>query len=116
MDELFEEIKECISRCRSKPAIVEGKKDKEALEELGFMDIIEIDGPLFKVVEYIEGRRIKNIMILTDLDPEGKRLYSKLKGPLQDRGIKIDDALRNLLWKSQVRQIEGLATHLKNIS
>ena len=86
--------------------IVEGKKDKQALEAFGFTHIIALEQrPLFVVVESIEG---KEIQILTDLDSEGKKLYSILSHELQKRGVRINNLLRNQLFKTALRHIEGL--------
>ncbi len=50
-------------------------------------------------------------MILTDLDSEGKKLYGKLKKQLSNFGIKIDNELRDLLFKTKLRQIEGMKNY-----
>jgi len=91
--------------------IVEGKKDEEALRKIGFLGkIMTLKGrPLYKVVESVKENEV---MILTDLDKEGKRLYSILSKGLRDRGIKIDNRLRELLFKTKLRQIEGIDTYL----
>ena len=53
-------------------------------------------------------------MILTDLDKEGKKLFGKLNKELQRRGVKVDNALRLLLFKTGITEIEGLDTYIKN--
>ncbi len=104
-------MEEIIAKIRSKPAIVEGIKDKKALEALGFKNIIVLNSrPIYKVVE---GIKSKEVMILTDLDKEGKKLYSQLSEELSRNGIKIDNRFRNYLFKNtKLRQIEGLAKYL----
>ncbi len=89
--------------------IVEGVNDKKALEKLGFRRVREIDGPLYKVVEGIDE---KEVVLLTDLDHGGKRLYHLLKKDLVRRGVRIDDKLRVLLLKSKLKQVEGLANYV----
>lgn len=113
MDETILEILECIERSLEKPVLVEGKKDKAALEQLGFIDVTILDGPLYKMVEKIQEKNINSIILLTDLDSEGRKLYSKLKSSFEERGVKVDDELRNLLWKSDLRQVEGLSNYLE---
>lgn len=91
--------------------IVEGIKDKKSLEALGFHKITILNKPLFEIVESITE---KHVVILTDLDKEGKKLYSKLKKELTRNGVLIDDKLRMLLFKTDISHIEGLATYVKN--
>lgn len=102
--------------------IVEGKKDKAALRNLGLTNVVTLEGPLFenveRIVESISGARKKqnNAIILTDLDPEGKKLYSRLKKDLSERGVEIDDRFREFLFrKTKLRQIEGMDTYLENL-
>lgn len=93
------------------PVIVEGSNDKKALEELGLSNIIILKGkPLYKLVESID---YKEVAVLTDLDEEGKKLYHELRQEFSQRGVMINDRLRILLFKTQLRQIEGLANYLE---
>lgn len=110
---VIEEMLSLIEKEKNSLVIVEGKKDKIALEELGFTNIIILDKPLYEVVEQVND---KGVILLTDLDKEGKLLYSKLKKEFDRRGIAIDNKLRNLLFKTELRQIEGLTSYLKKIT
>ena len=89
--------------------IVEGKKDKIALLKLGIKNIFPLNGkPLYKFVEEISEFK-KPVLILTDLDKEGRLFYSRLKHNLQKRGIKIKDGFRRFLFKkTKVTVIESL--------
>jgi 5S rRNA maturation endonuclease (ribonuclease M5) len=89
--------------------IVEGPKDKESLCKLGMSDIMTLRGkPLFKVVERAAALT-DEVLILTDLDEEGKKIYGRLKADLQKHGVRIDDRFRHFLFKeTDLRQIEGL--------
>ena len=95
--------------------IVEGKKDKKALQNFGIKNIIELNKkPLFEIIENISNNNEKCI-ILTDLDKHGKELYGKLNSGLQQNGIKVDNNFRNFLFKhTKLRQIEGLETYAIN--
>ncbi|MBI2144559.1 toprim domain-containing protein [Candidatus Woesearchaeota archaeon] len=92
--------------------IVEGKKDKAALEKLGVGGgtvFVLNKQPLFAVAEGIAAN-YKRAAILTDLDSEGKKLYGRLNTQLQQLGVKVDNRLRNFLFKNtKLRQVEGLA-------
>ena len=92
--------------------IVEGKKDKAALNKLGIKNVVSISRkPLYV---FIEGIKAKEVIILTDLDPTGKKLYSILKHKLQAKGIKVDNYFREYLFRnSKITQIEGLFNYLK---
>lgn len=92
--------------------IVEGKKDKVALEKFGIVNVIELNKkPLFHIVEEVSSSN-NECIILTDLDKEGKEIYGKLSSDLQRHGIKIDNKLRNFLFKhTNLRQIEGIDSY-----
>lgn len=91
--------------------IVEGKKDLTALKKIGFTNVIQLKGPLFEAVENVSSRT-KVVCILTDLDNEGKKIYSELSKGLTRNGVKIDNTLRNFLFKkTTLRQIEGMTSY-----
>lgn len=94
--------------------IVEGKKDKIALEKLGISNVIELNKkPLFQIVEEIADFNDECI-ILTDLDKKGKEIYGKLNSNLQKNGVKVDNKFREFLFRhTKLRQIEGLTAYLE---
>lgn len=96
---LIEQKKDILTLC-------EGKRDVIALHALGFTNVRELNAALYKVVEGIEKGTC--IQILTDLDSEGKKLYSVLSSDLKQRGVHIDNELREALFRTELRQIEGL--------
>ena len=109
-----EDIGEWVKKLRDsqKLILVEGKKDKSALEKLDIVNVKTLKEPLFKAVETIADK-YKEVIILTDLDKEGKKLYAKLNRDFQMRGIKVDHFFREFLFKNtKLRQIEGLTTYL----
>ena len=97
--------------------IVEGARDKASLLKLGIENIITLHGkPLFNVVERVALETDK-CLILTDLDEEGKKIYSRLRTDLQKHGVKIDDRFRHFLFKeTELRQIEGLFRYVQRNS
>jgi len=107
-------MKEWLEKLRNskKLIIVEGKKDKSALEKLGIKNVVAISRkPLYSFIECINA---KEVIILTDLDRTGKKLFSILKHNLQAKGIKVDNYFREYLFKSsKITQIEGLYHYLK---
>ncbi len=95
--------------------IVEGKKDRVALNKLGISNIVELNKkPLFQIVEEISGFN-EECIILTDLDKKGKELFGKLSSDLQSHGVKINNKFRVFLLRdTKLRQIEGIDTYLEN--
>ncbi|PIN73015.1 hypothetical protein COV22_01675 [Candidatus Woesearchaeota archaeon CG10_big_fil_rev_8_21_14_0_10_47_5] len=88
--------------------IVEGIRDKRALKTLGFRHVFTINKPLYALAEEVASC-YKQVIILTDLDAEGKRLYRRLKRELQRLGVRIEDGFRlAILRHTKIRQIEGL--------
>ncbi len=110
-----EELNEELSKLKdsNKLIIVEGKKDRIALEKLGFKNIAELSKkPLFQIIEDISNEH-KECIILTDLDKKGKELYGKLNSGLSRLGVKVDNRFREFLQKNtRLSHIEGLFTYL----
>ena len=115
---LAAEFKQLTQRMLDSDAaiIVEGKKDKVALEKLGIPGsrITALDQrPIFVVAEAVASG-YREVAILTDLDSEGKKLYGNLNTLLQRLGVRVDNNLRNFLFKStKLRQIEGIANFIQ---
>ncbi|MBN1157592.1 toprim domain-containing protein [Candidatus Woesearchaeota archaeon] len=110
MDTISEWVEE-INKS-DKLIIVEGKKDLGALRGVGIRNRVEtLDGnPLYKVAE--DTAPYKYIIILTDLDKEGRKIYGRLSAYLQSHGCEIDNRFREfLLKKTKLRQIEGIKTY-----
>ncbi len=115
MSDLQQDIMNLLKNLENKVVIVEGKKDEAALRELGVENIVSLNGPLFAVIETVASLN-REVVILTDLDKEGKELYGKLSSGLKRLGVKIDDSFREFLFKNtKLRQIEGITTYLKHM-
>ena len=96
----------CKLRDCNKLIIVEGKKDKESLARFGIANVITCASSSQLVIEKI---REKEVIILTDLDKEGKKHYAILRSELQKRKIKIDNRFREFLFrKTDISHIEGI--------
>ena len=92
--------------------IVEGLKDIRALKALGVSNIIQLKQPLYAVVEEVAAKA-KEVAILTDLDDKGRELYHTLSVGLQRHGVKINNRLREFLFKTKLSHVEGLSTYLE---
>jgi len=113
---MIRDIKRQIEKAKQSKRliIVEGKKDKQALEKLGFENekiFLLNNGKSIKRNIEIINEMARNVIILTDFDKKGKELYKKLKQDLGQMSIKIDNSLRNSLSK-QVSHIQGLANFI----
>jgi len=110
--ELREELEH--AKKRGFLVLVEGKNDKKAFEELGFENVFAIDKmPHYRVVEEAV-KRAKDVMIMTDLDKEGKKLYRYFNHHLCQNGVRVHNQLREFMFKNtQLRQMEGLVNYLK---
>lgn len=94
----------------SRPIIVEGKKDRKALDGFNIKNIIILDRALYEIIEMVSDK-FDSVIILTDLDKAGRKLYSQLASEFGKRGIFIEDKYREFLFKkTSLTQIEGL-TH-----
>lgn len=96
-----------------KAIIVEGMKDRRALETLGIGNIHVLNKkPVYAVIEEVAARS-KQAIILTDFDKTGKQLYGKLSSGLQHLGVEIDNRFREFLYKEKISHIEGLARYFE---
>ncbi|MBW2980003.1 toprim domain-containing protein [Candidatus Woesearchaeota archaeon] len=113
-----EEIKKEIEKLKNSDNIimVEGIKDKRALNHLGLKNIVTLSRkPIFSIIEELS-KKNKKITILTDFDKKGKELYGKLNSGLQKLGVKVDNHFREFLQKNtRVSHIEGLVSYLNKI-
>lgn len=110
-ENILREIENTINS--NKLIIVEGKKDRFALEKLGFNKIFTLNNgkPIKRNAEIISDMS-KDAIILTDFDKKGREIYDKLNHELSQVGVRIDNKLRNHLAK-KVSHIQGLASFIK---
>lgn len=116
--DLIEDLHHYIEKIKDSGVfiIVEGVKDKDALRELGILNVFALNRmPLYKVVEIV-AKKAQECMILTDLDSEGKKLYAKLNHDLQRHGVRVDNSFREFLFRhTSLRQIEGISKYIRRI-
>lgn len=110
-DDVINEMYREIENCRHLPVLVEGPRDVRSLEKLGFLNIVRLDKPLFAMVEQLEGE--EELLILTDLDDQGRKLYKYFYDEFARRGVRVNNRLRLLIFQTPIRHIEGLARFLE---
>lgn len=98
--------------------IVEGTTDVSALRSMGIdSSIFAICGlPLYVVVEKAVSLN-RRVIILTDLDIEGTKIFRYLYHNLTRLGVKVDMRFRKYLINAlSVRTIEELGNHYRNLN
>jgi len=99
--------------------IVEGRKDADALNVLGFRKVFTINKIGVSLREIIEkivnniGRKDK-VCILTDFDKKGKQLYKTIKKEMASMSVRIDSSLRKVLLIMGISHIEGLDSFVES--
>jgi 5S rRNA maturation endonuclease (ribonuclease M5) len=114
-DELMKEIEK--AKNNNLLIIVEGKKDKIALEKLGLHNIFVLNEngkSIFVKIEEIAMKK-EECVVLTDFDKKGRKIYSIIKNELLQRGVKMNSKLRVLLLKAHLSHIEGISTFFTNV-
>ena len=114
VQEIEEELLKLLEENKEKQVIVEGKKDKKVLCLLGFKKIFTLNKGIYEVTEKLKE---KQVLILTDFDPEGKRIAGKLNQILQSLDYKIDRETRRkigfMFTRLKIRKVEELRGVLK---
>lgn len=99
--------------------IVEGKKDRDALNELGISDQISLASypPLLNFAEDIS-RKTNQAIILTDWDRQGKKMAKKISEYLQASNTKPNNLIRNKIKKfvqKDIKDVEGLSGYVQSL-
>jgi len=94
--------------------IVEGKRDKEVLKKFGVKNILELSGKRFAdIPDFLEGKA-EEVILLTDLDPQGEKIYRKIKELLLTQGFSVREDFREFLREKGIIHIEDLDEALKD--
>jgi len=120
--ETYEELESVIQELDGfvDAIIVEGIRDKEALEELGITKEIVMysSKPDTEFVDYLSSRH-KKVTILTDYDRAGKEFNKKLSIRLEHAGVKVENQYRGrigrILGLRGMRCIESVNSLKKRI-
>lgn len=96
--------------------IVEGKRDKISLHNLGLNNIFVINESGKSISEKIEdiSEKHREVVILTDIDKEGKKIYFLMKKAFPQMNARINNRIRDLLIKLKVSHVEGLDSFINN--
>lgn len=109
-----EKLLSLLNEIKDKQVIVEGKRDRKVLYSLHFKKIITINEGIYETIDKLD---IKEVIILTDFDSEGRKIAKKLNLFLQSNGFKIDRESRRkiglLFSRLRIRKIEEIRGVLK---
>ena len=114
-EEAYEKLADLLEHARvaGTPFIVEGKQDAAALRTLGITNVRTLNRALYAIVEAVAARD-HTCIVLTDLDAEGRKLYTRIASELRANGVAVDDTIRRFLFKNtELRQIEGFPRYLE---
>ena len=115
-----EEIEEVIEKIKNDNLfiLVEGKKDKTALEFFELDNIVVLNGKDIwnRLEQTIEWNPGKEALILTDFDKKGKELYGKIAKNLERLGVKVNKEYREFFQrKTKLSHVEGLVSYVRNV-
>ncbi|MGA2675514.1 MAG: toprim domain-containing protein [Methanobacterium sp.] len=106
---------------RGMPILIEGKKDEEALINLGINgNFIKVSGSPLKLYEITEKaiESSSRIIILTDFDKKGNELAKKLSEDIQGFGSHPDLEIRRKIMgitHKYIKDIESLSRHMRQL-
>jgi 5S rRNA maturation endonuclease (ribonuclease M5) len=91
------ELRRVLTELRESNVLVEGKKDRAALEEIGCPSVFTLCRSVEDVCRSLSSEGIKEVVILTDMDRTGDRLCSEAEGMLIAYRIRPNTFLRKRL-------------------
>ena len=122
--EKIQHLLECLNEesLKGTPILVEGKKDFQALRELGVEGKISSAKTAGKsrldVISEIEQSGQREIILLMDFDRRGKELTENLRQELEKMKVRPNLTFWNKLFGivgREVKDVEGLATYIRTL-
>lgn len=102
--ERMEKLEKLLDKLKGEWVFVEGLKDKEALSNLGFRNIMTISGNLRQSCRKVDADKV---FVLTDLDRRGDQLAGMAKDELESNSIRADlEARKKLAFLLRIRFFE----------
>ncbi|MEM3399471.1 MAG: toprim domain-containing protein [Candidatus Micrarchaeia archaeon] len=93
LDYKRKKLERLIEKLRRSVVVVEGKRDKEALQMLGVGKVVTIWGSADDFARKIS-ERYTEVLLLTDFDRRGCEMCVRLKEALVGYGVKADTTTR----------------------
>jgi len=112
-DRLREPFNEFITRLREAsrryPVLVEGKRDLFTLKRFGIKNVYTLSGQnYFDLVESLP-EDTERVVLLTDVDKQGERIFKKLSEVLGRYNIEVDGSFREYLRRLGIEEVEELS-------
>lgn len=108
---------------KGKPVVVEGKKDAQALQEIGVCGTVvtvKTGGKSFlEAASEIESLGVKEAILLLDFDRRGKEGIKRLQLDLERAKVKANIRLWRELWGlvgREIQCVEGLPSYLDTLN
>jgi len=92
--ERMKKLAKMFERLKEGQIFVEGKRDREALEKLGFTGILTISGNLRQSCERAARMDVEKAFVLSDLDRRGDELAKRAGDELGSLSIRADTMTR----------------------
>jgi 5S rRNA maturation endonuclease (ribonuclease M5) len=106
--ELFKFFSDLRKISKSVPIIVEGKRDKQLLSRFGIKNVLTLSGKnYFDLIEEIP-ENVQRVVLLVDIDPQGEKIFKKLKQILEQSNIQVDDSFRERFKTFGIEEVEKL--------
>ncbi|MDI6644305.1 MAG: toprim domain-containing protein [Methanobacteriaceae archaeon] len=119
IEEELEELKFCVEE--GVPILIEGKRDEEALRELGINgNFIKVSGSGLKLYEIAEiaAEASSKVVILTDFDKKGNELAKRLSKDIQSLGSHPNLKIRKKIMgmtRRYIKDIQSLPNHINQL-
>lgn len=119
IEEELEELKFCVEE--GVPILIEGKRDEEALRELGINgNFIKVSGSGLKLYEIAEKavESSSKVVILTDFDKKGNELAKRLSKDIQSLGSHPNLKIRRKIMgmtRRYIKDIQSLPKHINQL-
>lgn len=114
-ESLLEKIETLKELSEEAPIIVEGKRDEEALRNLGIKAevLLASSAPFHEFCDAV-AKDYPEVILFTDLDAAGSQLAKRLKDSLTKRGVGVNGRLRKrLLGLLDTHCVEDLDVRLR---
>jgi 5S rRNA maturation endonuclease (ribonuclease M5) len=108
LNELYKFIERLKEKSETVPVIVEGKRDYWILNKLGMKNIYTLSGKRYTDLLEEIPETTEEVILLTDLDPQGEKIFKKLKTLFEKFNIKVDSSFRDELNKFEIVEVEQL--------
>ncbi|MGB9873822.1 MAG: toprim domain-containing protein [Hydrogenobacter sp.] len=100
-------LKDLRSASQTRAVLVEGRRDKQALERFGIKNVLTLGGKRFTdLPDLLEG--FSEVILLFDLDKQGEKINRKVKDILSTQGYILIEDFRDKMRELDILFVEEL--------